>query len=111
METYRKASDLIRPLLKGSKTFDALSDYAFYEQGLVECPVTAVNHIAPFLKHEVPNQWAYYCISQQELVTNCFIANPSCRTRIAGFLLYRYDIKGFLHWGFNYYNSELSPLT
>jgi hypothetical protein len=108
LETYKRASNLIRPLLKGSKTFDALSRYEFYEQGLVECPVTAVNHIAPFLEHDIPNQWAYYCISQQRLVTNSFIANPSYRTRIAGFQMYRYHIKGFLQWGYNYYNSRVS---
>lgn len=108
IETYRRASNLIRPLLKGSKTFDALSQYAFYEQGLIECPVTAVNHIGPFLEHDIPNQWAYYCISQQRLVTNSFLANPSYRTRIAGFQMYRYHIKGFLQWGYNYYNSRVS---
>ncbi len=108
METYRKASGLIRPLLKGSRTLDALSDYEFYEQGLVECPVTAADRIGPFLEHDVPDQWLYYCISQQKQVTNCFLANPSCRTRIAGFQMYRYHIKGFLHWGFNYYNARLS---
>ena len=108
MATYRRASELIRPLLKGSRTFDALSEYAFYEQGLVECPVTAVNHLAPFLAHDVPDQWAYYCVSQQKQVTNSFLADPSYRTRIAGFQMYRWRIKGFLQWGFNFYNSRVS---
>ena len=30
---------------------------------------------------------------------------PSSRTRILGYQLYKYDIKGFLHWGFNFYNA------
>ena len=33
---------------------------------------------------------------------------PSYRTRILGYMLYKYDIKGFLHWGLNYYNSRIS---
>jgi hypothetical protein len=33
---------------------------------------------------------------------------PSARVRILGFLLYKYDIKGFLHWGFNCYNCSHS---
>ena len=33
---------------------------------------------------------------------------PSARTRILGFLVYKYDIKGFLHWGFNFYNAVKS---
>ncbi len=28
--------------------------------------------------------------------------------RILGILLYKFDIKGFLHWGLNFYNSHLS---
>ena len=36
---------------------------------------------------------------------------PSYRVRILGFLLYKYNIKGFLHWGFNFYNSQISYHT
>jgi hypothetical protein len=33
---------------------------------------------------------------------------PGARTRMLGILLYRYDLKGFLQWGFNFYNARLS---
>ncbi len=33
---------------------------------------------------------------------------PSNRTRIMGLQMYKHSIKGFLHWGYNFYNSELS---
>ena len=36
------------------------------------------------------------------------MAMESWRTRILGALIYKYDIKGFLHWGFNFYNSMIS---
>ena len=36
------------------------------------------------------------------------MAMPSARNRIMGVLLYQYDIEGFLHWGFNFYNSQRS---
>ena len=32
----------------------------------------------------------------------------SARNRIMGVLMYLYDIKGFLHWGFNYYYTQYS---
>ncbi|MBQ7839842.1 MAG: DUF4091 domain-containing protein [Lachnospiraceae bacterium] len=108
METYKAASDLFRPLIGNSKTFDALSNYDFYEKGLVECPVTSVEHIHEFLKHNIENQWTYYCCGPQKVFTNGFMAMPSYRTRILGYLLYKYDIKGFLHWGYNFYNSVVS---
>ena len=41
---------------------------------------------------------------------------PSFRNRIIGLQLYKYDIKGFLQWGYNFYYSrgskyELNPYT
>lgn len=108
METYKKASDILRPLIGNIKTIDALSNYEFYEKGLLECPVTIVSHIHEFLEHEIEDQWAYYCCIPETIFTNAFMSMPSCRTRILGFLLYKYNIKGFLHWGFNFYNSRES---
>ena len=108
MDTYKAASDMMRPLIGKSKTFDALSRYEFYENGLIQCPVTSVGHIHDFLEHEIENQWAYYCCGPQKVFTNSFIAMPSCRTRVLGYQLYRYNIKGFLHWGYNFYNACIS---
>ncbi len=104
-EAYRRVSGLLRPLIGKCKTMDALSDRLFYEKGLVECPVTCVEHIHKFLEHHIPNQWLYYCCIPQNIFPNGFLAMPSYRIRILGFLLYRYDIKGFLHWGFNFYHA------
>ncbi len=108
IEAYKRASEIIRPLIGTARTMDALSNYAFYEQGLVECPVTAVNHINEFLEHKIDNQWAYYCCGPQYGYLNSFIGTPGWRLRILGLLMYKYDIKGFLHWGMNFYNASLS---
>lgn len=108
LENYRKASDLLRPLISGYRTLDALSDYDFYRLGLVEKPVTASDHLEPFLENQVPGQWTYYCCAQYLDVANRFMAQPSVRNRILGVQLWLYRIEGFLHWGFNFYNSELS---
>ena len=39
------------------------------------------------------------------------MAMPSARVRILGLMLYKYDIKGFLHWGLNFYNAVVSRST
>ena len=105
LENYRNAANLIRPLIGNSKTFDALSEYDFYEKGLVECPVTIVDRIHQFLEHDIPNQWVYYCCGPTTVYPNGFMAMPSYRVRIMGVLMYKYGIKGFLQWGFNFYNA------
>ena len=87
---------------------DALSEYSFYEKGIVEHPIVSSNHISVFLKNKVPQPWVYYCCGQSVTVPNRFFAMPSWRNRIMGVLMYLHGIKGFLHWGFNFYNSQYS---
>ncbi len=108
LEAYKAAADIIRPLISRSKSLDAISNYAFYEKGLVECPVTAIDRLHEFLDHDIPNQWTYYCCVPKTVYPNSFMAMPSYRVRILGFLLYKFGIKGFLHWGFNFYNASRS---
>lgn len=108
LDAYRYAYETVKPLLEGVKIFDALSSLDFYEKGLVSIPVTATNHIDPFLEKNIENQWAYYCCEQGDKTANRFLAMPSYRNRILGLQLYKYDIKGFLQWGFNFYYSQLS---
>ena len=108
IENYQYAKELIVPLIDGCTTMDALSDYSFYERGLVEIPVTKNDHIEPFLEHRLPRQWVYYCCSQNQLVGNRYLAQPSYRNRILGLQIYKFGCEGFLHWGFNFYNSRRS---
>lgn len=108
LEDYQKAKDVVQPYLKGFHRMDAISDYYLYELGLVETPVCGSNHIEPFLEKKVPNLWSYYCCTQGYKVSNRFMSMPSYRNRIYGIQLYLYEIKGILHWGFNFYNSVKS---
>ena len=108
IENYQYAKELIVPLIDGCTTMDALSDYSFYERGLVEIPVTKNDHIEPFLEHKLERQWVYYCCSQNQLVGNRYLAQPSYRNRILGLQIYKFGCEGFLHWGFNFYNSRKS---
>lgn len=102
---YRRARDLILPLVGDCKTFDTVSEYEFYERGLIERPVTIISSIQEFLEHNVPYQWVYYCCGPTAVYPNGFMAMPSYRIRVLGFMMYKYGIEGFLHWGFNFYNT------
>lgn len=108
IESYRRARDIVSRDLDGCHLMDALSDFDFYQQGLVETPVCASDHIEPFLENRPPRLFTYYCTAQWKNVSNRFIAQPGYRTRVLGMQLFREHIDGFLHWGFNFYNSEYS---
>ena len=108
IEKYRAALAVVKPLVEGCRMLDALSDVDFYREGLVENPVCANNAMISFLECGAENLWTYYCCAQGEKVANRFLAMPSHRNRIIGIQMYKFGIKGFLQWGYNFYFSQLS---
>ena len=108
LEDYRAAREQVLPLLDGCFIMDALSSYEFYQRGAVEHPVVSNNHIEKFIEEKVPDLWTYYCCSQYKKVSNMFVAMPSARNRILAVQLFKYNIKGFLQWGYNFYNAQYS---
>lgn len=99
IEQYRKSYSIVKDLLAGYPIIDALSDYEFYKKGIIKNPVPSNDHIGEFLENNVPDLWTYYCCVQTQKVSNSFIAMPSSRNRIIGLQMYKFNIKGFLHWG------------
>lgn len=108
LESYRAAKESLGDLLEGFHTFDALSSYEFYRHGLIDKPIPGNNEIEEFLDHGLTDMWTYYCTGQFYEVSNRFMSMPSARNRIYGLQLYKYDIIGILHWGYNFYNSQFS---
>ena len=108
LDSYRRAWESVRDELADCRVMDALSDYTFYEQGLVRNPIPSNDHIETFLAQGVEHLWTYYCCGQGIDVSNRFIAMPSRRNRILGWQLYVYRIEGFLQWGYNFWYSQLS---
>ncbi len=108
LNTYKKRAKLINEIFPGFRVVDALSDYEFYETGAVKQPIPSEDHIEKFVSN-VPELWTYYCCGQgNKYVPNRFMSMPSQRNRVLGTLLYKYDVKGFLHWGYNFYNLQYS---
>lgn len=108
LDSYRSAKESVKDLLRDFRTFDALSSYEFYRHGLVDYPVPQVNEVVDFIEHGVTNLWTYYCGCHGYKVSNRYFAMPSLRNRIYGLQLYKYNIAGILHWGYNFYNTQYS---
>ncbi len=108
LESYQAARAVVVDLLAGVTVVDALSDYEFYTSGAVEHPVVATDALEPFLEHGVPNLWVYHCLAQHKDVANRSIGLPSYRNRVLGTQLFLLGVVGFLHWGFNFYNTQYS---
>ena len=109
IERYGVIQEFLKPFIDGFHHMDAISDYELYEKGFIETPVPTIRTIDSFIGSGIENLWAYYCCGEGKYnLSNRFIAMPSCRNRIIGAQLYKYDIKGFLQWGYNFYYSQLS---
>lgn len=106
VEIYRRHSSFLRQYLKGYRFLDALSDIAFVND--VDLPAVADDHARPFIDGGYKTMVYYCCCQVFDNVPNGFINMPSLRNRIIGLLMYLNDSKGFLQWGYNFYNSFLS---
>jgi hypothetical protein len=109
LEHYQAISKFVRTLIKDYPTMDALSNFEFYQSGAVMNPVPSNDVVGIFLDNQVKDLWTYYCCAQTgNYVSNRFFYMPSQRNRVIGVQLYKYNLKGFLHWGYNHWYSGRS---
>lgn len=50
--------------------------------------------------------WYYTCLSPKGEYANRFIEQPLIKTRLLHWVNYKYNITGYLHWGFNHWGSS-----
>ena len=108
LPTYKKVKRAVSGILKDYIVMDALSDFDFWKRGVVKSPIPCCDHIQPFIDAGVPGLWTYYCCGQNYKVSNRYHSMPSARNRSIGMQMYKYQLVGFAHWGFNYYQNESS---
>ena len=107
-ERYKACKEIISPYLKGYNIIDALSHIEFFDTGVLEKPVPSLHKIQDFLDRKIEGLWAYYCGFSITVESQRMIAQYLFRTRILGVQLYKYNIEGFLHWGYNFYHNQRS---
>ena len=107
LDVYDHGHRILARFVDPARIIDALSDVEFLEAGVIQTPVAVTTSVPDFLG-KTDNLWAYYTGGQSVNLPNRLIAMPQRRNRTLGFQLYALDIKGFLHWGFNFYYNQLS---
>ena len=116
LENYTHALNTIKSVIGDKPIGDALSDYAFFKKGLVKLPVVRINHANDF-DGRCDSMMLYYTGGEKGGdFTNRLLTNAPWRTRALGLHMFRYNAKGFLQWGYNYYYGRMSkclvdPLT
>ena len=108
IENYLHGYNILKECVNGFKIIDAISKLELYQHNISEFPIPNITVAEEFYNAGVKERWLYYSCENNKEVPNRYIAMPSRRSRIIGLLFYKFKVDGFLHWGFNFYNSGLS---
>lgn len=106
--SFRAALEGVGDMLDGFTVGDALSHFELYEQGLVQTPIVCTDAMKDFVG-KCKNYWCYYTGGQiKGGLSNRLHVVSAERNRMIGPQMYAAGVKGFLHWGYNYYYDMLS---
>lgn len=106
IEEYKKAKSLIAPYIDGCRQFDALTHPEYID--IADIPVPITEALDKFMGKK-DDLWTYYIGSTCYAgYSNRLISMPGARTRILGLQMATHGIKGFLHWGYNFWYTRLS---
>ncbi len=101
LENYRRARAMLHELAPWMKVMDAMSHIEV--AALTDTPVPSISHALDFLNAGM-DCWCYFCCAPREKFLNRLMDTPLTKIRMSGWLFYRWPFKGFLHWGYNYWN-------
>ena len=101
---------MLQELAPWMKVMDALSEISFAREGLTDMPIPLITYAPDFVKEGYP-AWAYFCCGPRGRYVQREFDTPLTKTRMIGWLFYRTRVRGFLHWGYNYwYRSQTREL-
>ena len=102
LEQYRAVREMVRSTVPEIRITEALSHVEFLKEQLIDQPVPVIDKLPDFLGAGV-KPWTYTCCNPQGTYPNRFLDYPLYRLRVLGAMLYLWELKGFLHWGCNYW--------
>ena len=109
IDAYENCRKMVKEYVGNIPVMDALSDPEFKQRGLVDVPACGILAYEKFKDGDASKLFVYNCCTAcNGYYSNRFISMPSQRTRILGFQLYKSKVLGYLHWGFNFYNTAYS---
>lgn len=102
LDAYRRARALLRELAPWMRVCDALSDIRFGREHLTDLPVPSISTAQRFAAEGL-SSWCYFCCNPRGRFLNRLLDTPLVKVRMSGWLFRRFGMRGFLHWGYNYW--------
>jgi hypothetical protein len=108
--TYIEIADFIKQLAPGLRIVEACHSKDVKNSVQVWVPqLDYLNKDLAFYQERAQagdEVWFYTCVNPRGEYANRFIDLPLIKTRILHWINFKYDIPGYLHWGFNYWNDN-----
>ena len=101
---YKAVAAIVHKHIKGFRVLEAASHTEYFTEGLIALPVPCEYALTKFLPLDLPERWTYYCGGPDLPYSNRIHTMPASANRIMGTLLYVYEMDGFAHWGYNFWN-------
>ncbi len=112
--SYQALAKQVREHMPGVKIFDATMCTELVEAVDHWCPQVQVyqanRDFFEARKEAGDEVWVYTCLIPGGKYLNRLLDQERLRPVYLGWSLVRYDLYGFLHWGFNHYRSGQDPL-
>jgi len=110
LANYKAARAMLLELAPWMKTMDALSEIVYGRDRITDMPVASIRVMRQFREEGIPC-FAYFCCGPRGRYLNRLLDTPPAKIRMSGWLFYRFQALGFLHWGYNYwYRSQTRTL-
>lgn len=111
--TYRAIADLLHEFAPGMRVIEATQTRQLV--GSVNTWVPILDHLHrdyAFMKERQAagdEVWTYTCCGPGAPYANRFIEQALLKPRLLHWINFRYGATGYLHWGFNFWNTSSSP--
>ena len=110
LDAWKRASRFIHQYAPRIRRIDAIEASDF--DGLLEIWVPKLSHLRNWYprfenaRNKGNELWFYICLHPTGLFMNRFLDYPLLQVRLLNWLNYRYDLRGYLHWGWNHWQGD-----
>ncbi len=109
-DSYIAISKFLKSLVPDLKVIEACHTHQL--ENMVDIWVPQMNYLNEGLDFYNERQtkgdeaWYYTCLAPKGEYANRFVEQPLIKTRLLHWINFKYNIPGYLHWGFNFWGSN-----
>jgi len=115
VDSYIEISKFLKSLVPELKVIEACHTHQL--ENMIDVWVPQMNFLKDGMDFYAARQslgdeaWYYTCLAPKGEWANRFVELPLIKTRLLHWVNFKYDIPGYLHWGFNFWGSNSGIVT